>query len=169
MKGKAIAENMELAYKTWRECGQNETETARRLMKTGFKLSRQTVIEWREKYSWKDRAARAEAVEQQATDPQLSSEERAIATLVREQGKYEEYFDTLPITSRDSQMTYAFNSLVTTIQSLRQKTAAYKAELFIDFMKDLVSWLQKNDPENVQAIEKNFDEFIQFAKEKYKR
>lgn len=38
---------------------------------------------------------------------------------------------------------------------------------FIDFMKDLINYLTKNDPEAVQYIERNFDEFIAFAKEKY--
>jgi hypothetical protein len=171
MKGKGlIGDNLELAYKTWLACGQSPTLTIRTLREShGFSLSRQTLDEWKKEGDWDGRAARAKAVEQKANDPNLSGDERIIAALVKEMGKYEEYFDTLTVNKRDTQVTYAYTSLVTTIQNIRQKTAAYKSDLFIEFMRELISWLQKNDMESVPAIEKNFDEFIQFSKEKYKR
>ena len=34
-------------------------------------------------------------------------------------------------------------------------------------MKDLIEWLGKNDPDSVDAIERNFDDFVAFAKERY--
>ena len=42
-----------------------------------------------------------------------------------------------------------------------------KGEFFIDCMKELISFLSKNDPEAVPVLEKNFDDFIAHAKEKY--
>lgn len=170
MKGKSlIAENLELAYRTWRACGQSPTETTRALQIKGFSVSRQTIDEWTQKYNWKERATRAEAEEQRAKDPNLSGEEKMISSLVKQQQRYEEYFETLKVNEIDPQVTYAYTNLITTVQNIRQKTAAYKAELFVDFMRELIGWLAKHDPNSAPAIEKNFEDFIAFAKEKYGR
>jgi hypothetical protein len=40
-------------------------------------------------------------------------------------------------------------------------------QLFLDFMRELVSFLKDRDPVGLAALEKNFDEFISFAKQKY--
>ena len=42
-----------------------------------------------------------------------------------------------------------------------------QGDAFVDFMRDLIDWLSRNDPDTVAAIEKNFDEFVKWAKEKY--
>jgi hypothetical protein len=42
-----------------------------------------------------------------------------------------------------------------------------RPQVFLDFMRDLVSFLKDRDPEALTALEKNFDEFIGFAKQKY--
>lgn len=41
------------------------------------------------------------------------------------------------------------------------------SKFFLDFMKDLIKYLGKNDPDAVPAIERNLDGFMTFAKEKY--
>ena len=171
MKGKSlISENLELAYRIWRECGQSPEATVRKLnSEHDFTVSRQTIYEWMEKYNWKARAALAEAVEQKAKDPQLSGEERMVAALASQIARYEAYFETLTPKEMDSQAVYAYTNLITTIQNIRQKTAAYKADLFVGFMKELINWLSKNDPEAVHAIEKNLDDFITYAREMYGR
>lgn len=169
-KGKSlIAENLELAYRVWRECGQSPEQTVKTLgSKHDFPVSRQTLYEWMEKYSWKERAAKAEVIEQQAKDPNLSGEERMIAALVTQQQRYETYFETMTPKEIDSQAIYAFTNLITTIQSIRQKSAAYKTETFIVFWRELINWLNLNDPPAVQAIQKNFDDFVAYAKEKWR-
>ncbi len=44
----APAINIELAYETWRSCGQNMVETVRALAKdNGFDVTRQTLAAWR--------------------------------------------------------------------------------------------------------------------------
>lgn len=170
MKGKSlIAENLELAYQTWRKCGQSPVLTIKTLNEEHeFNLSRVTLDAWIKDNGWKERADRAEEIERRAKDPNLSGEEKMISALVSEQQKYETYFETVPIVQRDPQMTYAYTHLITTVQNIRQKTAAHKAEMFTAFMRDLIGWLNLNDPGSVPAIEKNFDDFIAFAKEKYR-
>lgn len=170
VKGKSlISENLELAYRIWRECGQSPEATVKRLnSEYDFTVSRQTIYEWMEKYNWKERAARAEAEERKAKDPVLSGEERMVAALVSQQQRYEAYFETLAVKEIDTQAVYAYTNLITTIQNIRQKTATHKSELFISFLKELINWLNLNDPASVQAIEKNFDDFIAYAKDKWR-
>lgn len=42
-----------------------------------------------------------------------------------------------------------------------------KGEFFIACMKELIKYLQKNDPKAVPLLERNFDDFMAYAKEKY--
>ncbi|MEK6744284.1 MAG: hypothetical protein AABZ15_11760 [Nitrospirota bacterium] len=166
--GKSVDDEIkEKAFQLWRKCGRSPERVVKELRDQGHMVTRQSIDTWKNKGLWEDRAARAEALEQTVNDPQLSGEEKMIAALLGQKDRYEKYFETLPIGEMDTQAVYAYTNMITTIQSIRQKTAAYKAEQFIDFMKDLIGWLSKNDPESVPAIEKNFDDFIAFAKEKY--
>ena len=168
--GRSIDEEIkEKAFQLWRKNGQSPTKVVRMLQEQGHAVTRQTIDAWMNdpECDWKGRAARADAVEQQAKDPELTGEERMIAALTRQAQRYEEYFDTLTVKSMDSQAVYAYTNLITTIQSIRQKTAAYRAEVFLDFLKELIDWLAKNDPDSVVAIEKNFDDFALYAKERY--
>ena len=48
-----------------------------------------------------------------------------------------------------------------------QEEAPQNPEIFLGFMRDMVLFLKDRDPEALTALEKNFDEFIQFAKTKY--
>jgi hypothetical protein len=48
-----------------------------------------------------------------------------------------------------------------------QEEAVPNPEVFLGFMRDMVTFLKDRDPEALTALEKNFDEFIAFAKEKY--
>lgn len=52
-------------------------------------------------------------------------------------------------------------------ESLRGIQKIDRPQVFVDFLKDLVSYLKDHDPEALAAMEKNFDPFIQFAKGKY--
>ena len=168
--GKSVDDEIkEKAFQLWRKCGRSPDRVVKELRGEGHMVTRQSIDTWKNKGAWEDRAARAELLEQKTTDPQLSGEEKMIAALIGQKDRYEQYFETLPIGQMDTQAVYAYTNMITTIQNIRQKTANYKAELFIDFMKDLISFLSKNDAESVPAIEKNLDEFILFANDRYKR
>jgi hypothetical protein len=129
VKGKSlIAENLELAYQTWRECGQNDTETARRLEAKGFKLSRQTVIEWKEKYNWLERSARVEAEDQRARSATDNLQTKLLTSLVIQQQRYDAYFTTIA-PRIDTYAITAYTALVKTIAEIdRKKMIAKTAE-----------------------------------------
>jgi len=169
MAGKSyIAENRELAYRTWRECGQNIELTLRTLKdRHGLPITKPTIYGWIEKYDWKGRAARAENEEIRATEAVVSDEARMVLDLEKQKTKYERYFDTLAETATDTQAMYAYTNLVKTIIDVKTRIGAYKASLFLDFMRDLIEWLSKNDPAAVPVLEQNFDDFIAFARGKY--
>ena len=161
------AETREDAYKTWRECGQNVEQTLAVLSKKGYFISKPTVYDWMEKYGWKERAARAEVEEKKAIDTTTNAEARAIASLRKVQERFERYFETLGEGKIDSQAVYAYTGIIKSIAEIKEKTGAVKAALFLDFMKDLIEWLSKNDPDSVDVIERNFDDFVSYARERY--
>jgi len=172
MAGKSyMAENRELAYRTWCECGQNCELTIRTLKdRHGLPISKPTLYEWIEKFNWKDRAARAEAEVQRVQDvAAIGSESRFIADLEKQKTKYDRFFESLGDSGIDNQAMYAYNSLVKTIVDIKAKTAAYKAELFVTFLRDQIEWFSKHDPGAVAVIEGNFDDFVAWAREKYGR
>ncbi len=155
------------AYKTWRECGQNIERTMRSLSKKGYFITKPTLYAWIEKYNWKDRAARAEAEEQKGKEAMENHDAKAITSLDAVRERYEKYFATLGDNVVDNQAMFAYTGIIKSISEIKVKTGAYKSTLFLGFMRDLIDWLIKNDPDSVGVIEKNFDDFIQFAKEKY--
>lgn len=162
-----LTETVETAYRTWRECGQNVEMTLRQMEKKGWKLSRPTIYEWADKYAWKDRAARAEAEEHKAADAVKNAEDNAVRSLEKVRERYERYFDAMSEGTVDNQAMYAYTGVVKSIAEIKMKTGAFKASLFLDFMKDLIDWLSKNDPALLAAFEAHFDDFVRYAREKY--
>ena len=47
------------------------------------------------------------------------------------------------------------------------KSTAQRAALFLDFVKDLIEYGSRNDPQLVSAIEDNFDDLVVWGREKY--
>ncbi|NOZ81263.1 MAG: hypothetical protein GXP63_06350, partial [DPANN group archaeon] len=125
------------------------------------------LYSWRDKYDWKGRAARAEAEERKVKDAVMSDEARMIASLEAQKDRYEKYFESLGPQGADHQAIYAYTNLVKTIVDIKEKIQAQKASLFLDFMKDLIEWLSRNEPDSVDAIEKVFDDYVAYAREKY--
>jgi hypothetical protein len=52
-------------------------------------------------------------------------------------------------------------------EKMKQDFEKKKGEFFIDAMKEMINWLNKNDQEALPYIERNFDDFITHAKERY--
>ena len=150
----------EIAFKTWRKCGQNFEETLRELGKLGYQgITRQTLYAWRDKYQWGERAARADAQEQKIKDTDLAPEERAVLDLVKQKEKYERYFESLPPNQVDHQATYAYTALVKTIKDIQSKGAGDRASLYIEFMGELVDYLMENDKELAMAFDPHIEKF----------
>lgn len=166
MKGKSFfAKNRELAFKVYCRCGGNVEMTLRELDKEGLKLSKPTFYEWIEKFNLEERRTKVDAETQGVKDSQLSFEEKMLSALLKQKDKYETYFETLA--TPDHQAQYAYAGIIKTLFDIRTKVGSFKTALFIDFAKDLINFLSKTDPEAVGAIERNFDDFMTFAREKY--
>jgi len=116
-----IAANHELAYRLWRENGQNLDLTARKLRQhpDGFPATRQTLADWRDLYNWKETAARAEAEEHRIGDAKVTAEERALAVLSRVIDKLDRKLDTSEGVEIDSQMLFAFRSTIKTFMEIK--------------------------------------------------
>jgi hypothetical protein len=166
VKGKSyIAENRELAFSVYCAQGGNVEASLRELEKQGLKLSKPTFNEWREKFRFDERLQAIDREKEKAADNQLSFEDRMLNALQAQKEKYERYFEKNE--KLDHQAQYAFAGLIKTMMEIRERTGKYKSALFLDFMRDLITFLSKNDPGVVVVIEEHFDDFIAFAKEKY--
>jgi len=74
----------------------------------------------------------------------------------------------------DPQAVYKLAALQRTIdaeekgdQSEESSQKIDRPQLFLEFMRDLVSFLKDRDPDGLTALEKNFDDFVDWAKGKY--
>jgi len=160
-------ETREDAYRAWRECGQNIEQTLSALKKKEYSISKPTLYDWIEKYGWKERAARAEAEEQKANDLTANAESRALASLEKVQTRYEKYFETLGEGKVDNQAMFAYTGIVKSCAEIKAKIGAHKGALFLEFLEDIIQYLGKNDPSALFAIERNFDDYVKYAREKY--
>jgi len=132
------------------------------------------IQRWAEKYEWrkKKEERKSETLKAQA-DARSPVREKILLDLKKQKERYDKYFESLGENEVNTQATYAHTTLCKTISDI-QKDLDSKTEqkidrpqVFLDFMRDLVSFLKDKDPEALTALEKNFDEFIQFAKTKY--
>lgn len=113
----------QIAYDTWRGCGQNLVETERRLKaEHNFKVTRQTLAAWRDEYDWAGRAARAEA--EGVKTEEICTEKGIMAIMSRQVQRYTDYFEQLPPGKMDNQAGFAFASLCNSLlTNLRKGTA----------------------------------------------
>ena len=119
----APAKSYERAYQVWRECGQNITETARRLKRDhDYEISRQSLTEWRKKYGWEERAAREENDAQNRQE--ASSDDSMLSVLLTQKKKYEDYFETLALGAVDNQAFHAYNNILKMLLDIRDRTSA---------------------------------------------
>ena len=166
MKGKSyIEENKVLAFTVYCHCGGNVEATLRELKKQGLDLSKPTFNDWRVKFCFEDRRLKIDQEKQKTADNQKSFEDQMLNALVSQKEKYEKYFgenDKL-----DHQAQYAYAGIIKTIIDIRERSGKHKSELFLGFVRDFITYLNKNDVEAVPLLERNFDDFINWAKGQY--
>ena len=143
------AENKELAFRVWRQCGQNVEQACRELRRRsdGFPVSKPTLYAWMEEGNWKERAARADAEEQKTGDAKATALEKALVALTKQQEKYERWFDAQDATTIDAQVQHAYNNLVQLIvkidRQMKEKPDLYLMtpivmEAFVRYVKNAV-------------------------------
>ncbi|WP_420267106.1 hypothetical protein [Candidatus Magnetominusculus dajiuhuensis] len=167
MKGKSlIKENLELAFHIWREEGTNVKKTLSRLnQEHGFRLSQPTFYDWIKRYGWRERLARLDA--QELKGQEVSHSPDPLVSIAKQVEKYDRYFEGLGEAGIDNEAMSAYTNLVKTRAQLIEKQRAYKGQTIIEFMRELINWLSKNDPDGVTVIEKHFNDFSNYAREKY--
>jgi molybdopterin converting factor small subunit len=167
VKGKSVfAESRELAFTTYRECGGNVEMTLRELKKKGFSLSKPTFYEWMEKFNFRERLGKADAIVQEANDAKQNYREKILLDLKKQKDRYDKYFGTLVEAQVDTQATYAYNSLCKTISDI-QRDLDSKPDLFRMapiVMDEFVRFIKKTVKEQVTQetvfglIDRFFDE-----------
>jgi hypothetical protein len=164
------AETLELAYKTFRECGQNLSETHRKMNgELGYVISRQSLHEWKTKYDWEGRAARAEAEEKHLAN--ATSDEALLAVLLKQKKKYEDYFDGMAVGTIDNQAVYGYNAILKTIVDIRPRGDAAveidRPKIFLENLEWIARALQETDPEGLKILARNFDQLTVKFKAEY--
>lgn len=166
----APATSRERAYTVWRECGQNLTETARILKQDhDYEISRRSLQEWKKKYGWEERAARAEAEE--ISTQESTSDESLLTVLLAQKTKYEKYFNTLDLGVVDNQAIYAYNNILKTLLDIRDKLSGDQVlnidrpKLFLEDLEFVAETLKEIDPAGLKVLGENFDTIVKRFKE----
>jgi transposase-like protein len=146
---------------------------------TGVSISQ--VQRWAKEETWKEGKEKfQERINKAREDTRvLMREEILIEDLVHQRDLMKKYFEGKEVMEKaDTQMMYAYTNVTDSIckiladmrkrdEALRSVQKVDRPQLFLDFMRDLVSFLKDRDPAGLESLEKNFDEFISFAKQKY--
>ena len=138
------------------------------------------VQRWAKKYKWKEKREEYRQRIQKAQEETraIVREEVLLQDLVKQKVMMDDYFKDRIYDKGDSNTVGNYINIINNISKLladmRKRDEALhglqkadRPQLFLDFMRDLVSFLKDRDPDALSALEKNFDEFIAFAKEKY--
>ncbi|SPD73803.1 hypothetical protein PITCH_A1980006 [uncultured Desulfobacterium sp.] len=164
------AETKELAYKVWRDHGQNLSETERVLNgEMGYVISRQSLHAWKTEYDWEGRAARAEAEERLLE--RESEADLLLLNCIKQRQRYETYFETLPVGTVDNNAVNTYNNILRNILNIRQKMETGQTvdfdrpKIFLEDMQFIAGVLQEIDPEGLKVFSRNFDQIVKRFKD----
>ncbi len=146
---------------------------------TGVSISQ--VQRWAGKYEWKRKKEdfKTRSMKAQEESRAIMREEILLQDLTHQRDLLKKYFEDLETMEKgDIQAMYAYTNVTDSIckiladmrkrdESLRIAQKIDRPQIFLDFMRDLVSYLKEHDPEALTALEKNFDEFVGWVKAKY--
>jgi hypothetical protein len=149
----------ELAFRVWRECGQNWSETERRLRNEHDlrKLTRERLYDWAKADNWQERAARLEHEEQRQEFAKLLGREAVLADLMRQKRAYEDYFEVCAASTKvDNPAVTAYTNLCKTILALQDRidSGAGKSNLQIgmDVVKHMSRFVRESYPQHAAAF-----------------
>lgn len=148
----------DLAFRVWRECGQNWTETERRLRNEHDlrKLTRQRLYDWAAADGWQDRAARLQVEEERAELAKMLGREAILADLMKQKRSYEAYLDGLPAGKMDNAARQAYAQLCKTIMQVQDKveSGAGRSNLQLagDVVRQLSGFVREQYPQHAAAF-----------------
>jgi hypothetical protein len=177
-----MARNREYSFEIVDQCEGlyvQEDKTQDEISK-GKGVSIAQVQRWHKKYEWKKKREeyRQRVMKAQEETRAIVREEVLLQDLVNQKVMMDDYFKGRVYDKGDSNTVGNYINIINNISKLladmrkRDETLhglqkVDRPQLFLDFMRDIVSFLKEHDPVALSALEKNFDEFINFAKEKY--
>ena len=122
---------------------------------------------WIQKYGWEARRAKADAKRQELTDAIASTEELMVRALTSALGSLTEKIESAGSLVKAEDVTQ-LNKISSTLNTIRKRMAeggSYdRAAVFLEFLKELVSFLAEKDQALAEATEEYLDEFIERVK-----
>lgn len=155
--------------------------------KTHEDISKETGVSvpqiqrWSQKYDWRKKREefKSRHLRAQEETRALMREEILLQDLTHQRDLLKNYFDGKESLEKgDIQAMYAYTNITDSIckiladmrkrdEALRGAQKIDRPQIFLDFMRDMVSFFKERDPEALSAFEKNFDEFVGWAKQRY--
>lgn len=139
------------------------------------------VQRWAAKYEWKIKKEefRIRVTRAKEETRALILEEILLQDMVHQKDLLKKYFeDRETIEKGDIQAMYAYTNVTDSIckiladmrkrdDALRTVQKVDRPQAFLEFMRDLVIFLKDRDPVGLETLEKDFDPFVEWAKQKY--
>lgn len=124
---------------------------------------------WGIKYEWRKKREDLKKTSLDAnTQARGLVSETILEDLKKHKARYDKFFESLPEDQINVGASQQYTLVCKTIREiLTKKEQKIDLQLFLCFLEDLVSYLKEHDPTALEALEKNFDEFVAFAKTKY--
>lgn len=120
-------------------------------------VSRNTLAEWREWGGWEKAKAAKDNYEAQLIGVRDEIMQKVTETPLQAGG----YLDAL------SKIEAILDRRARSAREAQDAIARQKGEMFLQFIKDLIDYGGKHAPEITCAIQDNFDDLIQWGREKY--
>ncbi len=120
-------------------------------------ISRQTLSEWREWGAW---------------DKAKAAKDNYEANLVRVRDEIMEQVSAAPLQAGSyldalSKIEAILDKRTRAAREATEAIARQRSEMFLQFIKDLIEYGGKHAPEVTVAIQDNFDDIIQWGRERY--
>lgn len=128
-------------------------------------VSRQTLSEWKAR-------TRIFGEERDEWDKARAAKEGYEAHLLEVRDAIMEQIKAAPLQASSylsslSQVEAIIDRRARTARETAERMAQQKGEMFLAFVKDLIEFGNKVDPDLVEVIQANFDDLIQWGREKY--
>ena len=122
-----------------------------------LEVSRQTLAVWRDRGGWKTAKAAKDNYEGQL----VTVRDQLMERIAEAPLQAATYLDSL------SKIEAILDKRARSAREAADAIARQKGEMFLQFIKDLIEYGGKHAPELTVAVQDNFDDIIQWGREKY--
>lgn len=153
--GRYDAAQRELAYREWRDAGQNMAETLRRLDREhDWPLSKQTLQDWRDQLGWIERAAADQAEAKRRDRAEKTDRLAMVASLDLQIARYQEAFSAQHASGEtaDPRAVSAWSNLLRLrldlIRDVDSGAGLDRADLAAEALEWLSTWVAERLPQH---------------------